>query len=593
MVNGLVSPLCVNVHSHSRPSRGVISGVPMHYSFRIDAPGLERTAFLFERARLDACGDLETAFLDHAGQLTRHRGPAFNHLAAALADDAQIEVLAISRNPALVLDAGLPARIAAALAMLAPLAGQWSLAAAGGLTPSGRRVCALYSSETPFIPIHASPQPLADPLPDLYLVDAAWLRILTARNRALPDTGFETVLATQGWLDGRAAIYAPALRAGIDGALCPRDPVKLGLDLQGWFAETLSGEDIPTLMGPVAIEGPATGRGGAELAEAVDRVIERHCAPLSLSIVTRTRFSRPHLLERLLTSITRARRDGAEVEVVLSSDAALETCEAALADLRARFVNLTLRLRHNPAEGHSRVTNLLAGLRAATGTHVAIMDDDDYVDLFAFGEMQRALFLGARPLMVTGSTVHDEEWLETPGGRHILARSAERMTYPAAGWREMFGGVNRLPVCALVMPREPLLARLDAFAFAHDLSEDYALFLLVLTDPALPKIVELPGTFGHISLRAGEGHSITMEDRRPWASDIALYLADLTGAAAVAGPGHWALLTQIGAGRDPEAATLDAKTIAELRSALTRRDRQLRLMQSENAVLRATRENAT
>ena len=558
----------------------------MYYSFQIDAPGLERTAFLFERATLDARGDLETAFLENAGPLTRHRATALGHLAAALADDPAIEVLAISRNPDLVLDAGLPARIAAALAMLAPLAGRWSLAAAGGLTQSGRRVCALYSSETPFIPIHASPQPLSDPLPDLYLVDAAWLRGLAARNRALPDTGFETVLAAQGWLDGRAALYAPALGGGIDGALCPRDPVKLGLDLQAWFAETLAGEEIPTLMGPVAIEGPATG-GGATLAEAIDRVVAQHCEPLSLSIVTRTRFTRPHLLDRLLTSITRARRIGAEIEVVLSSDAPLETCEAALAELRARFVNLTLKLQHNAAQGHSRVTNLLAGLRAATGNHVAIVDDDDYVDLFAFDEMRRALFLGARPLMVTGATVHDEDWAETPGGRHILARSTERMSYPASGWREMFGGVNRLPVCALVMPREPLLARLDAFTFEHDLSEDYALFLLVLTDPALPEIVELPGTFGHISLRPGERHSITMEDRRPWASAIALYLADLTRAAAVAGPGQWALLTQIGAGRDPAGVALDANTIAELRTALAGRERQLRLMKSENTRLRA------
>ncbi len=567
----------------------------MHFSFRIDAPGLERTAFLFERATLDASGDLETAFLDHAGPLTRHRGKALGHLAAALADDTEIEVLAVSRNPALVLDPGLPARIAAALAMLAPLAGRWSLAAAGGLTPSGGRVCALYSSETPFIPIHATPQPLTDPLPDLYLVDAAWLRILLTRNRALPDTGFETAIVNQGYLDGRVALYAPALTAGIDGALRPRDPVKLRLDLQDWFAEILAGEEIPTVMGPVAIERPAAGRDDPrtptarrDLAGAIDRVVEHHCEPLSLSIVTRTRFTRPHLLERLLTSITRARRDGAEIEVVLSSDAPRKTCKAALAELKTKFVNLTLKLQHNPAQGHSRVTNLLAGLRAATGTHVAIMDDDDYVDLFAFDEMQRALFLGARPLMVAGSAVHDEEWTETPSGRHILTRSAERMTYPASGWREMFGGVNRLPVCALVMPREQLLARLDAFAFGHDLSEDYTLFLLLLTDPALPEIVELPGVFGHISLRPGDGHSITMKDRRPWVRDIALYLADLTRAAAVAGPGQWALLTQIGTGTGTASATLDAKTIAELRAALEDRDRQLRLMQRETARLRAT-----
>ena len=392
----------------------------------------------------------------------------------------------------------------------------------------------------------------------------------------------------------------PALTAGIDGALRPRDPVKLNLDLQDWFAGTLPGAEIPTLMGPVAIgratakpEDPFAPIARRDLNEAIDGVVENHCDPLSLSIVTRTRFTRPHLLERLLTSITRARRDGAEIEVVLSSDAPREACEAALADLKTKFVNLTLRLQHNPAPvysdgGHSRVTNLLAGLRAATGTHVAIMDDDDYVDLFAFGEMQRALFLGARPLMVTGSAVHGEEWTETPSGRHVLTRSTERMTYPARGWREMFGGVNCLPVCALVMPRTGLIARLDAFAFEHDLSEDYTLFLLLLTDPALPAIVELPGAFGHISLRAQDRHSITMEDRRPWVRDIALYLADLTRSAAVAGPGQWALLTQNETGRDAVTAAIDTKTIAELRAGLAGRERQLRLLQSEIIRLRAT-----
>ena len=138
----------------------------MHFSFRIDAPGLERTAFLFERATLDASGDLETAFLDHAGPLTRHRGTALGHLAAALADDPGIEVLAVSRNPALVLDPGLPTRIAATLEMLAPLTGRWSLAAAGGLTPSGRRGCSFYTSRKPFVPIHATPAPLALPNTD-------------------------------------------------------------------------------------------------------------------------------------------------------------------------------------------------------------------------------------------------------------------------------------------------------------------------------------------------------------------------------------------------------------------------------------------
>ncbi|MFV1968553.1 MAG: hypothetical protein ACC628_24285, partial [Pirellulaceae bacterium] len=103
-------------------------------------------------------------------------------------------MLAISRNPGLVLDQALPARIAAALEMLAPLDWRWSLAAAGGLTSTDGRAYALYSSKTPFIPIHTNPQPLLDALPDLYLLNAAWLRDLLASHGSLPDTGFESTL---------------------------------------------------------------------------------------------------------------------------------------------------------------------------------------------------------------------------------------------------------------------------------------------------------------------------------------------------------------------------------------------------------------
>jgi hypothetical protein len=441
----------------------------------------------------------------------------------------------------------------------------------------------------PFLPTPGGPKPLVDPLPDLTLVNAVWLRQLAASSPVLPDKGFETMLAIQGYLVGKVSVFLPQLSAGIDGALRPRDLIKLRLDLRDWFADDLPGQEIQTLMGPVRGEpartdhdDPRSPTSRRDLAEAIDAAIATHCASLSLSIITRTRFARPHLLERLLTSITRARRDSDQIEVVLSSDADLSRCQSALADLKRKFVNLDIRLHHNPAEGHSRVANLLAGLRAARHDHVAVMDDDDYVDLFAFEDMEKALFLGACPVMATGAAVHDETWTETPSGRHVLTRSTERSRYPADGWRNMFGGVNWLPVCALVMPRTTLHPRLNAFEFRHDLSEDYALWLLLLSDPALPEIVELPGAFGHISLRAGEGHSVTMTDRRPWVRDIALYLADLAASPTVAGPGQWAQLAGLRA-----ANTIDAASMAAMREAADRRDLELRLLRRELSHLRA------
>ena len=556
----------------------------MLHSFRIDSAGLEGIVFLIQRQGLNASGDLESGFLADVARLKRHRG-GIGQVAAELAAEPGTVIVALVRNPGLVLDTGLRDRIAAARRRLACLADGWSLAAAGGLTPDGNRVSTLYSSASPHLPLHPEPAPLVDALPDLVLAEAGWLTRLAGRGQSMPDTALEPILAVEGYLEGRVALYIPELVAGVDGGLWARDPLKLRRELQAWFGETLPGDEIPTLTGPVAIE-PAADDAGlpvAPLAEIIAEVVAGRCDPLALSIVTRTRFDRPHLLRRLLSSITRARCDGGSIEVILSSDASRETCEAALEELRADFVNLRLRLCRNPARGHSRVTNLIAGIRAATADYVAVMDDDDYVDLFAFEEMERALFLGARPLMVTGSDVHDEEWIETASGAHVLVAQGTRATYPASEWRRMFGGVNRLPICAMVMPRERLVARLDTFDFRHDLSEDYALHLLVLTDPELPAIVELPGTFGHISIRKDETHSMTLEDRRPWVRDIALYLSDLARSPGTAGPGKWMLL----AGHETAAARLEAGSIAELEAALAARERELRLMRLEIERLRS------
>jgi hypothetical protein len=553
----------------------------MLHSFRIDAPGLAGITFIIERPMLESSGGPESAFLEAAGPVARHPG-SLGRTLQRLAAERGTRILAVIRNAKLVLDEGLAARIAAARERLDALEGRWSVAAAGGLAAGGGVVSALYSSATPHLPLHPDPAPLVDLLPDLWLADAAWLRAVGA-DAPLPEAALETALVTEGYLEGRAALYLPELVAGIDGGLRPREPLAERQALAQHFAGRLAGEDIATLAGPAAIPpGGEAASGAGLLAEAVEHTIAALCDPLSLSIVTRTRFDRPHLVERLLASITRARPERGQIEVVLSSDAPPEICEAAFAALSARFLNLSLRLQRNEPGRHSRVTNLIGGIRAAAGEYVAILDDDDHVDLAAFLRMERALFLGARPLIVADSEVHEEEWVTTPSGRHVLARSQPGTTYPAAGWRDMFGGVNRLPVCALMMPRERLLARLGAFEFRHDLSEDYALNLLMLTDPQLPPVVELGGTFGHISLRRGEGQSMTLSDRRPWVRDIALYLAELARAPGVARPGQWALL----AGRKAAEAAQEGRRRAELEAALARCDRDLRLALREIACLR-------
>ena len=555
-----------------------------YVSFRLEGRGVDDVAFVLGREDLSTNGDLETSFFDGITQLRRHAAPGFPAAISAAAALPGTRIAAVIRNPSLVLDVHLIARVATAVATL-PADLDWALAGAGGLGPDGRRHLALYASANPAIPETGGPQPVVDVMPDLYLIDAEFLRQILGEATTLPDAGAEPYLAVRGHLSGRASLFLPQLRAGIDGHLMERDLDRMSAELHALLWMHAPGQLVPTLSGDVQLEDPAcaaTPPLGQSLSDRVRALTHAGaCAP-GLSIVTRTRFERPGLLRRLLASISRARRDEIELEVVLASDAPEETCAEAVSKLRDDFLNLDIRLvRTTDREAPSRIANLLSGIAAARHDYVAIIDDDDYVDLFAFESLLPAFFCGNRPLIVTASQTHEESWERTPTGRDVLVQSQPRHAYPADGWRRMFSGVNRLPISAVIAPRARLSERIAAFPFRHDLSEDYALFLLLLTDPQLPPIHEIAETFCHISLRGTE-NSVTMPDRRPWVRDITAYLADLTCDPAIAAPGLWPLLTS---GDAPDEAA-GAATIGELRSTLARRETDLRLLRRENELLR-------
>ncbi len=101
------------------------------------------------------------------------------------------------------------------------------------------------------------------------------------------------------------------------------------------------------------------------------------------------------------------------------------------------------------------------------------------------------------------------------------------MLYPAAGYARMFDGVNQLPICAFLCPRQWLQDRVRSFPMQHDLSEDYTLYLLLLTAPDLPRLELHEEVFCIVSSRDDGSNTITMTDRRPWVRDITLFLHDL------------------------------------------------------------------
>ena len=264
---------------------------------------------------------------------------------------------------------------------------------------------------------------------------------------------------------------------------------------------TIEGSPFPQMPGnpdPLCRRPPRTGH---DLDEAILSVIDRYLPVLSLSIVTRTQFKRPHLLRRMLTSVNRAKIDRIDFEIILSTDIDQGGAERETARYQEEFPKLKIRLAVNRAHRYSRAGNMVGGMRASTREYVWMIDDDDYIDLFAFQTLRTALFGCSRPLIIAASQTHTESWLNTDTEFPVLSASKPTAHWPASGWRDLFGGYNKLPICAAVIPREFLLRCLDRFEFRFDLSEDYTLFLLLLTAPDLPRLLELKADLAHIATR--------------------------------------------------------------------------------------------
>jgi hypothetical protein len=137
------------------------------------------------------------------------------------------------------------------------------------------------------------------------------------------------------------------------------------------------------------------------LAELVRCTVRHAATPMSLSVITRTQFARRHLVRRMLSSLTRARLDlNMSLEVVLSTDIDADKASTEHKALQAEFPELDRVLKLNQGHyPHSRVDNLMGGIFAASKDYIAIVDDDDFVDLNALKAISTARFLGQDPIL--------------------------------------------------------------------------------------------------------------------------------------------------------------------------------------------------
>jgi hypothetical protein len=450
-------------------------------------------------------------------------------VAAALRDCLNTDnpdLVYLCANPEAVLDVAIPLRIEQGLGNLERFGARWFLAAAAGYMPDSQFVSSLYAKYSPSLSVQQAVRPLILAQSDAILMPAdAVRRTLHVVDRVGALAPFEQLAVLAGYASGSVSLFAPFLAIGIDGSALPR--------------QAMAGAETGQIYASVV---EALGLGPQQaLGARVDQVMAAHCDPLSLSVVTRTQLRRPHLLRRALASIAAA-RGARSVEVILASDADRGDLQETARNLQAEFSTLALRPVHSAlSDRPSRVANLLAGFKAATHDYVMTVDDDDYLDDQALNRLSPVTFLGARPMVFATHTVHDELWTEEEGGQPRLMQSKLRRTLPASGWKFLFNGFNQISTCGAAIPRGFLKAFLTDLPLNYDLSEDYALFLFLLSHRDLPEIVEVAETVVHQSTRVDGGNSVTAADRSGWTHDIAGHLYDVTRSPGGASAGQWQL----------------------------------------------------
>lgn len=412
----------------------------------------------------------------------------------------------------------------------------WSLLSGLGLGINNERYVAHYSTQEPTLSFCKERRIILDASPDIYLLNSGAVRNLLEFDIEL-DHAFEPLLIQFALKTGRHAWFDPKMGCAINGPLNARDAFKIRQELE-LNSSKIGLKELKTLSGEFQIPLPATKgarlpdevllrRGAAELlVESMSTIAEQ----FTLSIVVRTMFSRAHLLNRLLSSITRSLVSSVPVQVVLSTDCEEAVAVNGFAKVKQHFPKLDLELacheKGNSLHMASRVRNLLFGAAAARFEYVWFMDDDDYVDPMACATLARQLYDGIRPIFFAAAGIHEEIW-ETRETKAVVSQTRRLGSWGADGWRTLFSGVNKVPVCGVIAPKARVLAALSSLPLNYNLSEDYVMHMAILLEPDLPPIVEISEEMSHISMRDDQDTTMNVKDRAGWCGDIFGFLQEL------------------------------------------------------------------
>ena len=239
-----------------------------------------------------------------------------------------------------------------------------------------------------------------------------------------------------------------------------------------------------------------------------------------ISFVIRTLFRRAHLLERCLISIEYIRvSTGFPAEIVIATDVEPAITASEVEKLSDCFPHLSFVVADGRSEpGHSRVRNLVAGLKATTGTRVCIIDDDDFYTPQAVAHFEQACAFGKDDLVIFDCQIVLERWLHhgVKPHRELLEY---RNLFRASDWAITLRGSNSIPLCGIVHPGWFVRQVAYEYKFDFDLSEDFIFHLYCFAHPKRPSVVTLEGIGAYQSHRENHDNVSSVEDRTQWIAD--------------------------------------------------------------------------
>jgi hypothetical protein len=447
-----------------------------------------------------------------------------------LLDDAEVDAILVSLHEGLVWTSDLFSRVAE---VSKDGDSRILLSTPQGLARDGNVLNAVYSTATPSLWSSSARQPIVDTGLDLYVIHAAAARRLWRDDLCDFRSSFESELIRRGYSKRLLSVYDPDLHCTVSGGHASRDGAKFAAEVantRGLLDEGV----VPTLFGDV----PAKARKAGSLAEGIAATVSEVAAPLSLSILVRTEYDREPLLARLMASVTEAALvAGQPVEVVLSSSVPPKQLrEVPNCDL--------VRIHQVQSAGGDlppRTRNLITAIEGASRQHAWVIDDDDFIDPVALSVIHQSLWEGRERMLTLASRVVEERWEKFSDQRWQLLSATSLETLPGSTWHRAFSGVNSLPVCGYIFPVAYAQERLRVFRPAANLSEDYALLLMLLTGANLPEVAVIPAVLAYISKRTASESVMWVQDRATWAADIGEHVAALQGEPGVAAPGIWQL----------------------------------------------------